>query len=340
MVNSLRDCFAPLRRRAGVNGVGDQPGVLARLGVDLEADHPRPARGKVVYATLAAIAVSLGAVVGLVALATTLFPATRGYSHFQPLDYGSFTVLGVVSACVSWPALVRVAAEPRRLYRRLAVGVSLVLLLPDAYLLLTGQPFRVVGPLVLMHGAVALATYQIVVRLAPAPRRDVPSFVPAATAAGAVAPVAPRRWWFIALGSATCVELAVGFVALLAVPFGRPSEVVVHGRGAVTYLLHGAFGFVLVLAAVALVVAARQAGRSLRAGAIGGLVGIVLGGLGGALVIDRPARLLGIGLMLVGAVLAPTAYFLPLMSEQSPATDALVDAVGDPGLGQTGVEGG
>lgn len=51
--------------------------------------------------------------------------------------------------------------------------ISLVLFLPDVWLLLRHQPPRAVFVLMIMHVAVAVITYQVVVRVAPAqnPRR-------------------------------------------------------------------------------------------------------------------------------------------------------------------------
>ncbi len=334
MLNSARERSPPRRRRAVVSARGGQPAFLERLGVDLEARHRAPTNARVGVAALAAVVASLGADAGLVALGTAVFPATRGFSHFRPLDYGSFTVLGVLAACLLWLALVRVADEPRRLYRRLAVAVSLVLLLPDAYLLLfSGEPPRAVGVLVAMHGAVALCTYHLVVRLAPVPARPAAPLSGPAAKPGAREAVF-RRWWFVALGAATGVEMVAGFVALLAVPFGRPSGLVVQGRGAATYLLHAVLGLAVAAGAVACAAACRHTERKVRAGAFGGLAGVVLGGLGGALVVDRPARLIGVGLMLVGAVVAPTAYLLPLMTEPTPEPGADPAAT----FGQAGTE--
>lgn len=317
--------------------------LLARIDVDLARRQPVPGPGRVALATLAALGVSLGVDAALVALGTRLFPATRHFSHFRFSDYATLTTLGVLAAALGWPLLVRVAGSPRRLYRQAAVLVTLVLLLPDLYILAKGEPPRAVAVLVVMHLAIALCTYHLVVRLAPVPT------APAVAQAGAgephpLADAAPaplagagegvvRRWWFVTLGTLSSLELVAGLVALLAVPYGRPSEVLVHGRGGAVYLLHGALGAVLALGALALVPACRRAPRPWRGAAIAGLVGLLIGGIGGALVVDRPARLIGVGLMLVGAVLAPSAYFLPMLSEHEPVPDPLDEAPGPAGVG-------
>jgi len=46
-----------------------------------------------------------------------------------------------------------------------------VLLLPDVYLLKQGQPAKAVAVLMCMHLAIALVTYNALVRLAPIRRR-------------------------------------------------------------------------------------------------------------------------------------------------------------------------
>jgi len=49
----------------------------------------------------------------------------------------------------------------------MAVLVTLVLWLPDVYILMKGQPVKAVAFLFLMHLAIALVTYKALVRLAP-----------------------------------------------------------------------------------------------------------------------------------------------------------------------------
>jgi hypothetical protein len=55
----------------------------------------------------------------------------------------------------------------------MAVLVTLVLWLPDVYILVKGQPAKAVAFLFAMHLAIALVTYNVLVRLAPvrAPHR-------------------------------------------------------------------------------------------------------------------------------------------------------------------------
>ena len=65
----------------------------------------------------------------------------------------------MVIACLAWPVVTRISSAPRWLFFRLAVLVTLVLWLPDLYLLDLGQPGRAVAVLMVMHLAIALVTY-------------------------------------------------------------------------------------------------------------------------------------------------------------------------------------
>ena len=112
------------------------------------------------------IAGSLAADAILVVIGTTLFPSTKGYAHFQFHDYAKLTVIGVVIACLAWPVVTRISSAPRWLFFRLAVLVTLVLWLPDLYLLDLGQPGRAVAVLMVMHLAIALVTYNSLVHIA------------------------------------------------------------------------------------------------------------------------------------------------------------------------------
>ena len=69
-------------------------------------------------------------------------------------------------ACAAWPVVTRVSSAPRWLFFRLAILVTLVLWLPDLYILDLGQPARAVAVLMLMHLAIALVTYNSLVHIA------------------------------------------------------------------------------------------------------------------------------------------------------------------------------
>jgi hypothetical protein len=136
-------------------------------GIDFRPRHAQPRISRVVLATLAAVAGSLAADAVLVATGQAVLPGTRGYVHFQFHDYAKLTVIGVIVACAAWPIVTRISSEPRRLFFRLAILVTLVLWLPDVYILYRGQPADAVAVLFLMHLAIALTTYNLLVRLAP-----------------------------------------------------------------------------------------------------------------------------------------------------------------------------
>ncbi len=138
---------------------------LVRL--DFAPQHAQPSVWRVLLATAASIAGSLAADAILVAIGTTVFPATRGYVHFQFSDYGKLTVIGVLIASVAWPVTTRITSAPRWLFLRMAILVTLVLWLPDLYILHLGQPPRAVAVLMLMHLAIGVVTYSLLTRVAP-----------------------------------------------------------------------------------------------------------------------------------------------------------------------------
>jgi hypothetical protein len=139
---------------------------LAR--VDLSPRHRAPHPAAVAGGTVLSVGLCLLADALLAKAGTALFPSTRGYAHFQFADYAKLTIIGVVIACLAWPVVVRLTSDPRWVYARLAVLVTVVLLLPDLYIWLTGQPGRAVLVLAAMHLGIALITYNVLVRVAPA----------------------------------------------------------------------------------------------------------------------------------------------------------------------------
>ncbi len=139
---------------------------LALCRVDFAPAHRQPSVIRVGAATVVSIAGSLAADAALVAIGTAVFPSTRGYVHFQFHDYARLTVIGVVVACLAWPVVTRISPQPRWLFFRLAILVTLVLWLPDLYILVRGQPPEAVAVLMTMHLAVALITYNCLVHLA------------------------------------------------------------------------------------------------------------------------------------------------------------------------------
>lgn len=138
---------------------------LAR--VDFAPRHRQPSMLQVLLATLVSLAGSLGVDAALVAIGTAMFPSTKGYVHFQFHDYARLTIIGVIIACGAWPIVTRISSAPRWLFFRLAILVTLVLWVPDLYILATGQPANAVAVLMCMHLAIALVTYNALVHVAP-----------------------------------------------------------------------------------------------------------------------------------------------------------------------------
>jgi hypothetical protein len=140
--------------------------LLRWFHVDFEPPRP-PSNAEVIVASLIAIVGSLVADLALVALGEHVFPSTKGYAHFQFSDFGKLTVIGVVIACIGWPIVARITSRPRWLFFRMAIVTTVVLLAPDVYIWHNGQPAKAVLVLMCMHLAIAVVTYNALVRLAP-----------------------------------------------------------------------------------------------------------------------------------------------------------------------------
>ena len=172
---------APVRGSAGLSLIpafqalpGPVQRLLRAVKVDPERRHASPSAIRWVAALIVANGGSLITDAILVALGKWIFPSTQNFSHFQVSDYAKLTIVGVTVACVAWPAVTWIASQPRWLFLRLAVLVTLVLWLPDLWILAHGEPIRGVGVLMLMHLAIAFVTYPALVRLAP----EGPAIVP------------------------------------------------------------------------------------------------------------------------------------------------------------------
>lgn len=140
---------------------------LDLIHLDFAPDHEHPSAGRLVLATVVSIVGSLVVDALLVVIAQAVFPSTKGYAHFQFGDYSKLTVIGVIIACVAWPITTRITSQPRWMFFRMAILVTLVLWLPDVYILVNGQPGKAVAFLFLMHLAIAVVTYNALVYLAP-----------------------------------------------------------------------------------------------------------------------------------------------------------------------------
>jgi Family of unknown function (DUF6069) len=145
--------------------------LLSMAKIDMSTKHKQPTTARLVLASLISVLGSLAVDAVLVALGTRIFPSTKGYTHFRFSDYGKLTVIGVIIACAAWPVVTRISSSPRWLFLRMAVLVTLVLLLPDVYILAKGQPAKAVAVLMTMHLAIGVVTYNSLVRIARVRRR-------------------------------------------------------------------------------------------------------------------------------------------------------------------------
>jgi hypothetical protein len=139
---------------------------LGLVRVDLAPAHRQPTSLQVAIATAVSVAGSLAVDALLVVIGQAVFPSTKGYVHFQFSDYSKLTIIGVLIACAAWPIVTRISSDPRWLFFRLAIAVTLVLWLPDLWILHLGQPVQAVLVLMLMHLAIAVVTYNALVRIA------------------------------------------------------------------------------------------------------------------------------------------------------------------------------
>lgn len=327
--------------------------LLTLARVDFEPAPVQPAKGAVILATIVALGLSLGADVALVTAAEHLFPSTRNFTHFRVLDYGGLTTVGVLVACAAWPATTKITSSPRWFFLRLAILVTFVLFIPDLWILIGGEPPKAIAALVVMHVVIAFVTYNALVRIASVDRvrRRHLSVVPG-TGGTAVSPVpsaaralaaeqyveasepgavelqaataspslAERRSIWVILVSLAGAEFVLGIVALLFLPPSRPTAWIPH-RGLAFYLLHTVVGLALVIGAVAIMPSARRGGRSTRISATIGLVGVILGALGGLAAVYHSVRILGMGLMLVGILLALMGYLMPSVGSDAEGSD-------------------
>jgi hypothetical protein len=141
---------------------------LNLIHLDFAPSHEHPDAGRLALATVVSIVGSLMADALCVVIAQAVFPATKGYAHFQFADYSKLTVIGVVIACLAWPVTSRITSRPRWMFCWMAVVVTLVLWVPDVYILVVQkQPSHAVAFLFIMHLAIAVVTYNALVHLAP-----------------------------------------------------------------------------------------------------------------------------------------------------------------------------
>ena len=139
--------------------------IARRRGDDtLLAPQPR----QVAFAGAVAVVGSLVAAIVLAQIGAATFSYPAEFDKFRLPGYAVLTVGGVIGATLAWLVVSRYAPEPRPLLARLAVIVTVVLLLPDFWLFT--QPGNPTGPvlvLIVMHVVIAVVAYYTLVGLAP-----------------------------------------------------------------------------------------------------------------------------------------------------------------------------
>lgn len=313
--------------RPGAPGVPSPPARLASLfawaSIDLAPRHRQPRLVLVLVATAVALAASVGLDELVVHVTRSLFPATAHFSHFRFSDYASLTVVGVLAACCAWPVVTRISSAPRRLFFRAAVAATVMLWLPDVWLLVRGELAAGVAALMVMHLVIAIVTYNALVRIAPV------SPAPGRSGADSVAVLAMpersvRQLWN-AMAVLVALELVLGIAAIVTVPFRRPNAIL-PARATWLYAAHGGVGIVLAVGAAGALALAPLAGRMARIGAVLGALGVFIGLAGGVLATFQITRLLGMGLMMIGVVTAGIGYLAPALDAMGKAEAARAQA--------------
>jgi hypothetical protein len=258
-------------------------------------------------------------------IAGHLDPAIKNYSHFHFGDYGTLTVIGVFCACVAWSVVRHISSSPRWVFFRLAILVTVILWIPDLYLFTKHEPASAVTVLMIMHVAVALVTYNLLVRFASSSERRVPhtslpdevgAFLAAQNETmGEDQPGQLHRSLFVAMMAGVGAEFIVGCVELFYVPLNRPSGWLAH-HGEGVYVVHALLGAALGCGALYVFSRALTTVRLVqvdRTAAVGGLLGVAVAAVGGVMSYERSLRIYAIALMFLGAAVAIFCYLLPLI---------------------------
>ncbi|MES2169674.1 MAG: DUF6069 family protein [Actinomycetota bacterium] len=137
------------------------------LRVDLPLGRAQPRPLRVIVSLIIAVILSIAACWALAAAAIVLMPSTAGYEHFRFTDYARLTIIGVVIAGVAWPIVTLLSTHAHRMYLLADIIVVLVSFAPDLWILRGGQPIPAVIVLMLMHVALGVITYPVMVYGAP-----------------------------------------------------------------------------------------------------------------------------------------------------------------------------
>ncbi len=316
--------------------------VLDRAGIVTPLERRAPSPQRFVVAAIIAMGASVALTTVIAKFGVRIFPAVRHYSHLRLFDYAGLTIMGVSAACAAWLAVSQLTTSPRRLFLRLAVVVTTVLLVPDLALLLLKVAPRAVLILVCMHLAVAIVTYNVLVRVAP-PRRGAGPSTHREEALGGDIGVAPpdervvpslalKRSTWVTMSWSVLAEMLSGFGFLLFVPLEHPTGWIME-HGFVASLVHATLGAVLAVGSVAIFLFSRRGPRIERIAGATGVTGIVVAALGGALCYEHSWRLVGGVFMFLGVSVALFGYVMPLIGEnpgtpphrRGPATAPVAD---------------
>jgi integral membrane protein len=112
------------------------------------------------------------------------------------------------------------------------------------------------------------------------------------------------------------LEFALGIVALIFVPVGRPSGWL-PTRWPSIYLVHAVLGLPLAFGAAALLLRVRRSTRLSRLSGWIGATGVAIAGAGGLVTVAHPLRLAGMAFMLVGTLVAGFGYLIPALEKSS-----------------------
>lgn len=297
--------------------------LLRWLRIDVRAPATAPSFARVALWGLLAVFLSLVVNALLVKLGETWEPSLHHFSHFRFVDYSILTFVGVGAACVAWSVTIRSTQSPRWLFFRMAIVVVVLAWLPDLWLLARHEPVRGVAILALMHVAVALLTYNLLVRGAPSTnspdnnsqlqRDEVVELVP-----GDIAWSLSRTVW-MSMVITVSVEFLCGLAEIALVPYDRPNGWIVH-QGEAVALIHTTLGVPLGLGALVIYTMASPTKRLERIGAVMGLWGVGVAGLGGMFTYFHSLRLWGMVLMFFGAGVAFFGYLIPILDQATEKT--------------------
>jgi hypothetical protein len=297
--------------------------LLLWLRIDLRAPKTAPSNVRTALCGVVAALLSLGVNALLVKLGETWESSLHHFSHFRFVEYSILTVVGVAVASVAWSVTNRSTQSPRWLFFRMAIVVVVLAWIPDLWLLARHEPVRGVAILALMHVAVALLTYNILVYGAPSTNSENNNWEPphneviALTHEGTTWSLSRTAWMSMVI--TVSVEFLCGLAEIALVPYDRPNGWIVH-QGEAAALIHTTLGVPLGVGALAIYTLVSPLKRLERIGAVMGLWGVGVAGLGGMFTYFHSLRLWGMVLMFFGAGVAFFGYLIPILDQATEKT--------------------